>query len=307
MKKIMIFGFTFILFILSLSNYSYACVPAPTTIIVECSIKDKLFQQNVSCLNDYCSVNVSKDKYGELSINLPNSVEMIYPSEYFQYHSIVLSKSYERQKLNDLEYLISVIDKICVENIDDIKLILNQKIEKWIEIGGYTLLEPYSKDTETELIKSKNNFLECYYEDFERIGNWITVNHTYRDYCYYYPGTSDCPEKTISYSQFLIFLMNNPNIATLPYLFGYLLIIALFVVFLIGLSKTKELKQSFKPNKFNIIFTSVLSVPTILFFILILQAGNTEFIGIEKTIVWIIVYYIFGSSLKYIYSRIKNK
>jgi hypothetical protein len=167
-------------------------------------------------------------------------------------------------------------------------------------LGGNLIFEPYSSDRESELIKSKNSYGNCYYEDYKKVGNWLVVTENSRDYCYLTGGIGTCGGRaTISHVKFFGFLLTNPNINTLPYLLIYLIVVGISIGFIVYLSKRKELKLFFKPNKFNIIFTLVLGVPTFFLFML--------FIGIEQIIGWIIGYYIFSSLIRYIYIRIKKK
>ena len=107
-----------------------------------------------------------------------------------------------------------------------------------------------------------------------------------------------CPSATISQVKFFGFLLTNPNINTLPYSLGYLIVAGISIGLIVYLFKRKELKLFFKPNKFNTIFTLVLGVPTFFLFVL--------FTGIEQIIGWIIGCYIFSSFIKYIYLRIKK-
>lgn len=301
MKKLLLLTILFV-FALSLSNSVFACSIAPPTVVVKCDIENSLLQQDTTCLNDDCSVNVSKNQYGELYMNTQDSRNGIYINERY---GIQFYDFYGQEEAQDYQQLLSYFDAICVENLDDVKPIFDQEVKIWIStrkgafLGGNLIFEPYSISRESELVKSKDAYGNCHYEDFKKVGNWFVVTGTSRDYCYLTGGGGGmCPSATISQIKFFGFLLSNPNSNTLPYLLGYLIALSLAIGFVIYLFKRKELKLFFKPNKFNIIFTLVLGIPTFLFVL---------FTGIEQIFVWIIGYYVFSSLIKYIYVRVKQK
>jgi len=302
MKKLLLFTILFV-FALSLSNSVFACSPAPQTVVIKCDIKDSLSQQDTTCINDDCSVNVSKNQYDELYLNIADSRDRIYINERY---GIQFYGFYRQDDSSSYSELLPYLDSVCVEDLKDITPIFDQEVQNWMStkkeyfLGGNLVFEPYSADRESELIESKNAFGNCHYEDFKKVSNWFVVTETSRDYCHLTGGGGGmCPQATKSHFQFFEFLLTNPNANTLPYLLGYLIAIGITIGFIGYLFKRKELKLFFKPNKFNIIFTFVLGVPTFLLFLL--------FTGIEQIIVWTIGYYIFSSLIKYIYLRIRKK
>lgn len=302
MKKLLLFTILFV-FALSLTNSVYACSPAPQTVVIKCDITDSLLQQDTTCLNDDCSVNVSKNQYGELYLNLQDSRDQIYINEKY---GIRFYGFYRQEDISNYQQLLSYLDSICVENLNGIKPTFTQEVQNWMStrkgyfLGGNLVFEPYSTVRESELIESKNSYENCHYEDFKKVGNWFVVTGTSRDYCYLTGGGGGmCPSATISYTKFFGFLLSNPNSNTLPYLAEYLIAFVVIIGFLVYLFKRRDLKLFFKPNKFNIIFTLVLGIPTLLLFIL--------FTGIEQIIIWIVGYYVFASLIKYIYTRVKKK
>ena len=300
MKKLLLFTILFV-FALSLSNYVWACTPATPTVIIKCDIEDSLFQQNTTCLIDDCSVNISKNQYGILYLNIQDSIIYINERYGIQFHGF-----YRQEDTSIYSEYLPYLDSVCVENLNDIKPTFVQEVQKWMStkkgyfLGGNLIFEPYSTDRESELIESKNAYGNCHYEDFEKVGNWLVVTETCRDYCHLVGGGGgNCPHATKSHLLFIGFLLTHPNVNTIPYLFGYLIVLGVAIGFIVYLFKRKELKHFFKPNKFNITFTSVLGIPTFLLFLLLT--------GIEQIIIWIIGYYIFSSLIRYIFLRLKKK
>jgi hypothetical protein len=86
MKKLLLLAILFV-FTLSLNHSVFACSLAPRTVAIKCDIDDLLLQQNTNCLNDDCSVNVSKEQYGGLYLkylNLRDSRYRIYIDERYE-------------------------------------------------------------------------------------------------------------------------------------------------------------------------------------------------------------------------------
>ena len=251
MRKLLLFILLFV-FAPSLSNSVYACSPAPQTVVIKCDIKDSLLQQNTTCLNDDCSVNVSKNQYGKLFLNLQDSRDRMYINEMY---GIQFYGFYQKEDMPNYQQLLSYLDAVCVENLNDIKPTFIQEVQNWMStkkgyfLGGNLIFEPYSSDRESELIENKNAYGKCNYEDFKKVGNWFVVTGTSRDYCYLTGGGGGmCPSATISYAKFLGFLLSNPNSSTFQYLAGYLITFGIFIGFLAYLFKRKELKLFFKPK-----------------------------------------------------------
>ncbi len=302
-KKVLFLFMILLIFTLLVSNYVHACSIERSTIFLKCDIKDSLFQQDTTCLKSDCSINVSKNQYGELYLDIQ---DLRIGSRINEKYGIKFYGFYNREDTSSYQQLLHYLDSICVENINDIKPIFTREVQNWMLtdkgafLGGNLIFEPYSKDRESELIESKNKYSNCYYEDSKKIGDWFVITETSRDYCYLTDGGGGmCPSTTTSYTKFLVFLLSNPNRTTFPYLTWYLILFGTIIGFLAYLFKRKELKLFFNPNKFNIIFTLVLGILTFLLFIL--------FMGIEQIIILIIGYYILASVVKYIYTRIKNK
>ena len=196
MKKLLLFTVLFV-FALSISNSVYACSPAPQTVIIKCDIEDSLLQQNTTCLNDDCSVNVSKNQYGELYLNLQDSRDRIYINERY---GIKFYGFYGQEDASSYSQILQYLDSICVENLDDIKPTFAQEVQNWMStkkgyfLGGNLIFEPYSTSRESELVESKNAYGNCHYEDSKRVGDWFIVTGTSRDYCYLTGGGGGmCP------------------------------------------------------------------------------------------------------------------
>ena len=118
------------------------------------------------------------------------------------------------------------------ENLDDIKPALQQEIEE----PRALYFEPYSMERETELIEDQLSYGNCNYPVYEKVGDWLVLDSTKRDYCYMSGGGGGmCPSTVISHTKFLGFLISNPNIHTLPYLLRYIIAFALLIGIATGL------------------------------------------------------------------------
>ncbi|MBS1266276.1 MAG: hypothetical protein MAG795_00243 [Candidatus Woesearchaeota archaeon] len=275
MKKILLFTIL-IVFALSLSDSVFACSPAPNYISISCTPTNTLDENE-----------------------LPQGYR-------FYNEKLTLSSGYKFESVDEnFDFLTSN----CQEDVESVKPELinlfkeyNSKEHRYFT-HERTEIVPYD---ETLIENNKNsrynpdNVGNCYFENVYKLGDFVVNEGGMRDYCHLTGGGGGmCPHATKLHLQFFGFILTNPNVNTLPYLFGYLIAIGVVIGFIVYLFKRKELKLFFKPNKFNIIFTLVLGIPTFLLFLL--------FTGIEQIIVWIIGYYIFSSTIKYIYLRLKKK
>ncbi|MBI2547881.1 hypothetical protein HYW21_00885 [Candidatus Woesearchaeota archaeon] len=319
MKKVLLFTIFFV-FVLSLSNLVYACPSIRNFVVLNCDIADLLLQQNATCLNGNCSVNISKEQHGEFyDLNLQDSLEQslcineTYGIQFYpKYDLFVKTSSFEDSI--ELQILQS-LDSICVEDIDDMNQVFFREIQNWLStqkaspLRGNLIFEPYSLEREFESIKSKKSYGDCYYEEYKRAGDWLIITEIGRDYCYLTGGGETRPPyATKSHLQFIEFILKNPSIYTLQYLFGYVIVLGVVMGFIIYLFKQRELKLFFKPNEFNVIVTLVLGIPLLaLFILMILSTPHVLIILIIYFVSFVIGCYVFSSLLRYVYIKTKKK
>jgi hypothetical protein len=303
MKRGLLFVSLFV-FVLLFTSFACGCTLAPAYSIFKCKIRDSLFQQNFTCLNDACSVNVTKSNYyGRLILIVIGSEWGYYIDEK---RGVYLDYFYWLNEKIDHQDIISSFDKICEENIDDLKPILYQVTKNWSlgsrgnSASSHLIFEPYSKERESELIKSKNNYRNCYYEDYKKVGNWLIISGEIREYCYMSGGGGGmCPRAKMSHTKFVGFLLTHINAYTIPYLIGYLLVIAVIIYFTVYLIKRREFGIFLRPNLFNILFPSILGVFMLIPFMLLF--------GIRDFVLFIVGLYLLLSLIKYLKFRKNNK
>lgn len=201
MKKLIVF--VILLFVLSIS--CYATEPAAKVIVIEvkCNIEDLLLQQNITCLEDDCSINVSKEYPGVFELNFPEHYgsrpEIITEEanygysvyyEYFTFKEGILFTGLYKGDYSIYQEVSIYFNFICVENTDDIEPIFTEEIRNWqnnMEVyvfSGMSLtFEPYSSARETELIETINSIESCEYLSYKRVGDWLIVSDFTEEYC----------------------------------------------------------------------------------------------------------------------------
>ena len=166
MKKLL-FPLITIAVLLSLSNTSNACSVAKPTIAIKCDIEDSLFQEEKTCLNNDCTIFIKQNEYDGIDLNLPDRE---FPIPIYEEWGIQI---YEENM--DFQESFDIFDPICVENLDKLKPIINQEIEKWLPTrenyftNGNLVFEPYTEEREAQLIKAEKDLDECSYEKYEII------------------------------------------------------------------------------------------------------------------------------------------
>ncbi|MFH1895309.1 MAG: hypothetical protein ABIJ74_01865 [archaeon] len=305
MRKWLLFVFI-ILFVLVLSNFVFACVAAPR-IILGCTVEENILDKDLYCLNQTCDLNLTKkdSRSDHFYLNGPDSIS--YPGiSVYEGEGVGISYKWfsEGEGFDYTEEFFLGLELICKENLDDLKPILGEKIEKWrnreIFVSGGLTFELYSKEREQKLIESRNSLERCYYDDFERVGNWFVVTRASRDYCYLSNegGIGIGPYHRISDTEFIKFLLSNPSIETIPYLLAYILFIVIFVGCLIYLYKRKELENFFKPTKLHLI----LVLATALYSFLLFIAG----VDLIDMIMPLVLVYVIASIIDYVFFRMKK-
>jgi hypothetical protein len=136
-----------------------------------------------------------------------------------------------RQANNTVDNLLAIIPN-CAEDLVPVVDIFEQEIIKWLDhenkrgafLDRNLVLEPYATDRYSQLQKNKNSLLSCSYEEFRHHDDWLISFETNRPYCGLFgitPGA--CPNVILSSGQFLVYLVTNININTIPYMIGLLL------------------------------------------------------------------------------------
>lgn len=237
----------------------------PPFIVIKCQIEDLFFERDTICLNEDCSIKISKDEYG---IGVPLNIQvqdlkvpiLIYKNE-------IQIRYPFKGTIEVLPYL----GALCRKSFKDIEPKIAQLVQKPYWENSMTF-EPYSIERERKLIKIKKDYDNCFYHDFEKIGNWLVISGIKtRDYCVGVWKPFQPPfEARKSHLKFFIFLLTHPNLDTFPYLFRYLIGLGFIAYLFIKIKKLRlffiNIFSVLRPNKFNIYFT-VLSVLSILLLI----------------------------------------
>lgn len=290
-----------------------ACSPVRSTTAIEAQVDKNLLSQQKSCLDQNCLFVLEKDQYGYFSLKRTDAEIDSYPGQnigrvdkegktirisYFSFYrnnEIPLNKT----------AFVEALDKLIVNDITDIKPILFQEIESWSGgrkgyfLSGNSTFTPYDQSEEAELLKDKNQLLDCHYAEYKRVGNWLIKNYTSRDYCYLSGGGGGmCPSAVISYPKFFAFLLTNINSATAPYLFVFLALIVGVVIFTAYLIREKELWFFLKPRKAKVILTIIAAIILSLGFL-------TGITGIERFLWYLLFVYLITSLIGYI--KLKRK
>ena len=120
--------------------------------------------------------------------------------------------------------------------------------------GGNLVLTPYSAAEERRLALARDSYTNCYYAEFERVGDWLISNEAARSYCVdnVVSLSFACPTAQLSYMYFLGFLLTHINQATLPYLAGYLLGIVVLAGMVVIVYR-RGILRAFRPTIWTIL------------------------------------------------------
>jgi hypothetical protein len=202
------------------------------------------------------------------------------------------------------EEIISVFAKVCEDDFDKIIPVFEQKYQTWLDdyethLSNDLKLEPFSPSREANLIDRRNDLLECHYEEFEKVDNWLIITRATRAYCYIqeYGVMSGCPATTFSYTRFFLFLIHNVSKVTFPYLMGYILIFALPLGISLFHWRRGDLGYFFKPNLYHFVLILLL-LPVLYSNMLIHVTPHSHGVVIAS--------YLLASLTVYIYYRIRN-
>ena len=308
-KKLFYFFLIFLFGTIFLSaQNAIACSPRTSFITIEAQKTKNILSQQKNCLDQNCLITLEKNESGSFSLWTEDSKYITNIDIDKDEKTInIYYFSLDSFKENDLykNAFLEVLDQLIEDDITDIKSIFFQEVESWTNnwkgyfLSGDLIFSSYSQNKETEILKNKDNLLNCRYVEYKKIGNWLVENETSRDYCYLSPGFG-CPEPVISYTKFFNFLVSNINNTTIFYLTIFLAIIISTVSFIIYLIIKKELGFFLKPRKRKIIAT-IFAVVIIRLYLLL------GFFSIE-TYLWqhFLLTYFFLSLFEYVVVKRKS-
>lgn len=277
-KKLFLSFFIFVFGLLTLFlsvQVAMACSPAQPTIVIEAQVDKNLLVQQKSCLDQNCLFVLEKDQNDYFYLKRTDNESTDYSGQNIGsvdkegkavWISYLLFNRNNEMPLNEIAF-IEALDKLIENDISEIRPILTHEIKSWTKnmkgyfLGGNLIFTPYDQSKEAELLKEKNQFLDCRYIEYKRAGNWLIKDYASRDYCYLSGGGGGmCPSAVISYPKFIGFLFNNINGATAPYLSVFLILIVGVAVFTFYLIRKKELWFFLKPRKAKVIITIIAAV-----------------------------------------------
>jgi hypothetical protein len=304
MKKLLA---AFILIVsIFLPQLIYACTGQQSNISLACVPDQSFFANDKKCLNKSCTAYLEKKdhksglylddlKLQSFSLFFSGKEILLWKTE----EGIIFSDLYlsRNDKLIEQEFL-GYLDDICTANIDEIKPILVEEINN---SNGSLSIVKYSSDREAGLIKEKKSYLDCVYQDYKRVGDWLLIDYSAeRSYCYSMnTSVRTCPFIRVSYINFFGFLLNNLNVQAIPYLIVYLLFFTIIGMALIYLARRHEIGLFFSLKKFNLIAT--------LLFAILMFLPLTSLFGMDIFVESVIICYIFTTLIKYIHWRLRKK
>ncbi len=250
--------------------------------LIEAQIDTALFSQPKSCLDRNCRFIFEGNKYG--FVVRTNDAEgagraiatgdrdgkRIHFSQFWaSYRNPYLDPAtlWPQPEADFLEAL----DRLIENDITDIQPVFRQEIESWAQnhkglfLGGNLVFTPYEQGKESKLLEEKNQLLDCRYSEYQRVGNWLVVSSTGRDYCQLSAHLPSCPFPVAAYSQFFVFLISDVNRTTAPYLAAGLALIVALGLFARYLFRKNELWFFLKPKVTTVVITGVLGFVLLLF------------------------------------------
>ena len=229
-----------------------ACSLVPLAVNIHCRTHSDIVGKKI-CIGGDCSATFERESGGA---RLTNSAlkDSIYSSD----QGVVLFDPARTPLVADA---VLVIEQMCTEDLSAIRTQFIQAIEDWSmkgndsRFGGNLVLTPYSAAEESRLGLARDTYTDCYYAEFERVGDWLLSNQTMRSYCVVNRSLSlsfACPTAELSYMYFLGFLLTHISQATLPYLAGYLLGIVVLVGMVVIVYRRGFLR-AFRPTIWTIL------------------------------------------------------
>lgn len=300
-----------------ISNAANTCSQESDEYVLKCTIPEKYFSQDFTCLNKDCSLRL-KNKYGSFL-------------EFYEGNKLITIILRNNIELNDINQNLKILNAICEEKFSNEELNklqseLNDYFEyNWRYFSGEKLVvETYSKKKEDSLLQkqkeSKKSLEQCYEVKYEKVGNWLISSKQKKPYCdLTYQNENECFTTQVSYSKFATFLIFNPSEATLL----YVLYIAIAITILYMLTrlvkdyrKIKKLKKFIKIDKNKIIITAILIVPfTYIYGMIIKYFVNRNYyapfldptLGLLLTILGVLVIYLIASIIDHHHKKYKKR
>ncbi len=263
-----------------LAQSAFACSPRAPAVFIEAQIDKALFSQPKSCLDRNCRFIFEGEKYGfVVRTNDPDGKGAAWategrPGEGIQFLSFW--SSYRNPyhvpatawPLPEAAFL-EALDRLIASDITDLHPVLRPEIESWAKnhtgFGGNLVFTPYDQGKESKLLEEKNQLLDCRYPEYQRVGDWLVVNWTSRDYCQLTAGSPWCPFPVVAYSQFFAFLLSHLNRTTAPYLAAWLALLVALGWCARSLFRKNELWFFLKPKVTTVVPTGVLGFVLLIF------------------------------------------
>lgn len=228
-----------------LAQVAFACGYSPPDVVIKAQVSPDILSQGKKCLDKDCLFIFTKDGYG---------YPYITSSEGFRFGSIdVERKTISMRFLRiyrdnpnpsiNKSAFIEALDTLIDDDISDIKPLFFQEVETWANkwitgkksgfIDSDLMFVPYSQNEELKISRNDSRLLACRYAEHKRVGDWLVIDHSGREYCYYYQiGGGACGNVMISYPKFFFFLLSNINGTTFPYLFFLTMIVVASISFI---------------------------------------------------------------------------
>lgn len=263
MKKIYLFIFAFLISIIVV-NSSAICINKQDEFVIKCTLEDKYFIQDFTCLNFDCSTKIlNKGEYQELLID--NSQNATIFNNYI--------------KLTDVYKDLSILNNLCEEKFSQNELLKLDEITKdyfSTPIKSYSgnkhTIEPNFKYRTEELAKIKENkekdFENCYTIEYEIYDTIIIKKNIRKNYCTInYNLEKDCFQTNLDKEKYGAFLITNPhktyNIILIYAIFTIIIISS--IIFIYKIKQEKKLKEFLKPTKNKLLFKLILMIPIFYF------------------------------------------
>lgn len=177
-----------------------ACSMARPTIYFECSIKEDIFVNNITCFNENCTDYVGTT-YGSTHLyrNISGRLSRVASLEN---NRIWIDPEDVRE--NYYADLFDLLNEICIEDLSPIKADFYEQFEG-DDPSMFLSFKPYSDEDEQLLIIGNSKLERCHYSDYSRVEDWLVSRSKVRDYCYLVSEVPCClcPYYTLDRSKFI--------------------------------------------------------------------------------------------------------
>ena len=243
-----------------IANSSAICINKQDEFVIKCTLDEKYFIQDFTCLNFDCSTKIiNKGEYQELIID--NSQNAIIFNNYI--------------RLTDVYKDLLILNNLCEEKFSQNELLKLDNISKEYlsnPIKSYSgdkhIIEPNFKDRDDELAKIKENkdkdFENCYTIEYEIYETILIKKNIRKDYCTInYNSEKDCFQTNLDKEKYAAFLITNPektyNIILIYAIFAIIIISS--ILFIYKIKQERKLKEFLKPTKHKLLFKLILMIP----------------------------------------------